>query len=235
MHLDPGLSVAKLRLRGREADVCFVTSDAFAAGAPKVRRARLGGFAGGFAGRRMLMMEESGRSSVLDLEIVPRGKVWDVIAYNGERVQAVGMGITDPRDPNALLASWWSRERKASGICVYRMNPDVPNRIDPTYTSIMAEMQNHHDVLGGRAIGDTKGGFPGKYAITYEGVGGTSFGPFAWEIAKVGEAYALSWSEDGAPMMRGFGFLDADYGDALVVNYWGVGTPKGFVAPAARS
>jgi hypothetical protein len=155
------------------------------------------------------------------VDVVARGAVFDLSARVGE-VAAHGMGIRDPECADALLVSWWTGEQRPAGIVKYTIERDAPDgTITATYTSVMAEASGHHDVLPGRAVGDTRDGFPGTYSILYQGVGDTRFGPFDWTITPHGDVFTLTWTTQGQLVIRGFGFTDPEHPASIVVNYWG--------------
>jgi hypothetical protein len=176
-----------------------------------------------FSGRRTLEYRRSDRQTPrpVDLEIVPRGAVFDLAVHADGAVTARGMGIRDPGADGSLLVSWWTGDRRPAGIVKYTVSPDRPDTVRAVYTSIMSESQGFDDVLRGTAHGDTSGGFPGGYTILYEGLGGTSFGPYAWEIVERGEVLDLTWTQDGNYALRGFGFNDPHDPGSIIVNYWG--------------
>jgi hypothetical protein len=155
------------------------------------------------------------------LAVVARGAVFDLSAQVGEAT-ALGMGISDPESADALLVSWWTGEQKPAGIVKYTITRQAQDGIiDATYTPVMAESSGHHDVLPGRAVGDTRRGFPGTYSILYQGVGDTTFGPFDWTITPHGDLFTLTWEVQGQLAIRGFGFTDPDRPASIIVNYWG--------------
>jgi len=216
-------------LRNAVAVAKYTASDGalllrFATAADTVSGATIEGLASPLlAGTHAVDLVEGDRRRSLELTIMPRGKVFDLVADgDGGRISARGMGIADPEFPDSLLVSWWCSEQRPAGIVKYELG-DEPGTIVPTYTSIMLEATGFNDVLGGRATGDTKHGFPGSYSITYEGEGGTSFGPFDWTITPRGAVLDLTWDAGGARVIDGFGFVDPDSSHSIVVVYWGAG------------
>jgi hypothetical protein len=170
-------------------------------------------------GTHQVGFSERGISRPLQLTITPRGKVFDLKAGDGTRT-ALGMGIADPEFPDALLVSWWCGEIRPAGIVKYMLGSE-PDTIIPTYTSVMLEASGVHDVRGGRATGSTASGFPGRYTITYEGAGSTTFGPFDWTIASRAGVLDLTWEAGGRRVIDGFGFPDPHSSRSIIVVYWG--------------
>jgi hypothetical protein len=78
-----------------------------------------------------------------------------------------------------------------------------------------------HDVRGGLATSSTAGGFLGRYTITYEGAGSTTFGPFDWTIAPRAGVFDLTWDMAGNRVIDGFGLPDPHSSRSIIVVYWG--------------
>jgi hypothetical protein len=223
----PAFAVAKLR-HDPEAPgtlaVAFTTHSGAATGDDRVRSGELRSDGGAveFLGRRTLTWEEHGGTPrPLELEITARGTLYDLVASIDGGVAARGLGIRDPEGDDAILVSWWTGERRPAGIVKYSISVDEGGVIDAVYTSVMSEVTGFNDVLRGRATGDTSGGFPGTYTILYQGANDTTFGPFDWEITARGEVLDLTWKQDGALVIRGFGFADPQSSRSIIVNYWG--------------
>ncbi|ADP82193.1 hypothetical protein [Pseudofrankia inefficax] len=130
-----------------------------------------------------------------------------------------GMGLRDEASPSTVLVSCWTGDAAPTGIVRYTIRD--PYTIDAYYCSIMSATSGQHEALRGRAIGDTRDGFPGTYAITYDGYGGTTWGPFTWTITQRGPALDLTWHQNGQLWMTGFGFVDPADPRSIIVNYSG--------------
>jgi hypothetical protein len=172
------------------------------------------GFVGRFTG------SDPACEGELELEVVARGEAFDLVVHRGDDVVARGLGMPDPETDRAMLVSWWTGEQRPTGIVKYQISEVEPGVIDAVYTSIMVEMLKFDHLLTGRAEGDTTGGFPGHYTILYQGVDGETFGPYAWNIVERGDVLLLTWRQEGAMVLRGFGITDPTSPRSIIVNYW---------------
>lgn len=152
-------------------------------------------------------------------QLTRRGVVFDLEATAGG-VTARGLGITDPESDEALLVSWTWDDIRPGGIVKYVVRDD--RAIDATYTSVINETAGFDDVLAGRATGDTSGGFPGSYSISYDAHDGSVSGPFEWRIAQRGPVFDLNWLAGGSLALAGFGFADPEGRRSLIATYWAV-------------
>ncbi|MBL7489391.1 hypothetical protein I6A60_12410 [Frankia sp. AgB1.9] len=146
-------------------------------------------------------------TALVDVEAKVDGTVWR------------GMGLRDEASPSTVLLSCWTGDAAPTGIVRYTIRD--PYTIDAYYCSIMSATSGQHEALRGRAIGDARDGFPGTYAITYDGYGGTTWGPFAWTITERGPGLDLTWHQNGQLWMTGFGFVDPADPRSIIVNYSG--------------
>ncbi len=92
------------------------------------------------------------------------------------------------------------------GIVYYRIRPSG-DAIDATwYTSRLPEKETGK----GLAMGDTSGGFPGEYIITYFYPDGREAGTFDLKIERTGPIYDLTWSKNGELLVIGVGIDTSD-------------------------
>jgi hypothetical protein len=150
-------------------------------------------------------------------QLTRRGAVFDLEASAGG-VTARGMGMTDPECDEALLVSWTSDDAGPGGIVKYVVRDD--HAIDATFTSVINKAAGLDDVLAGRATGDTSGGFPGSYSISYDAHDGSVSGPFDWRIAQRGQVFDMNWLAGGSLALAGFGFADPEGRRSLIATYW---------------
>jgi hypothetical protein len=170
-------------------------------------------------GTRIVTLVRGKARRPLELTITARGRVFDLRTSSTDGVvSARGMGMVDPEFQDSLLVSSWSGDLRPAGIVKYQIGHE-PDRVVATYTSVMLESTGFDDVLGGVAVGNTEGGFPGTYSITYRGEGDAQFGPYDWTITPRGDVFDLSWDAGGVRQIEGFGFLDPDSDRSIVVVY----------------
>ncbi len=72
----------------------------------------------------------------------------------------------------------------------------------------------------GLAIGDTSGGFPGRYEISYYFPDGSLSTVLDLEIEKSGEVFELKYNKDGETLLAGVGF---ETPGGLVAGYRKIG------------
>ena len=98
------------------------------------------------------------------------------------------------------------------GVGYYRIRPSG-NAIDAIwYTSRLPKKE----VGRGIALGDTSGGFPGDYIVTYYYPDGREAGTFDLKIERTGPVYDLSYSKDGKLLFIGVGI---DTPDGMAIGY----------------
>ncbi|MBL7496676.1 hypothetical protein I6A84_00715 [Frankia sp. CNm7] len=164
---------------------------------------------------------DDGSELSVELDVKTRGTALvDLEANIGGEAVWRGMGLRDEDSPSTVLVSGWTGDAAPTGIVRYTIRD--PYTIDAYYCSMMSAVSGQDEALPGRAIGDTRNGFPGTYAITYDGYGGTTWGPFEWTITARGAAFDLTWRQNGQLWMTGFGFTDPADPESIIVNYSGV-------------
>ena len=92
------------------------------------------------------------------------------------------------------------------GIVTYQIRP-AGNIIDARWYSTRAPTA---EVGTGIAIGDTSNGFVGDFTITYYFPDGSEVGTFDLKIERLGETYALSYSQNGRVLLTGVGLETSD-------------------------
>jgi hypothetical protein len=166
------------------------------------------------------MSEQGGSSRTYEFDVKTRGEaLLDIELRADDQVICHGMGLRDDDHPTSFLVSWWWGEVVPAGIVKYKVVDGY--NIAAHWTSVMSATTGDVEPKTGLATGPTGDGFPGSYSITYFGYGDATWGPFAWEIEERGDVFDLRWTQNGLRILNGFGFLDPDNPDAIIVNYQG--------------
>jgi hypothetical protein len=218
-----GLAVAKWTIRSDDnslldcicyCDKQFETNDH----APRRIALRSARPIEGFAGRHYLTASDSVNGpSQFDMEVSAQGVAgFSVKAYQQGQLLAQGMAVIDPHDARSLLISWWTGDVLPYGIVKYTIHDG--QSIKAYYISEMSPDRPGR----GTAVGDTSGGFAGRFALTYEEDNGNTWGPYDWTLAPRGDMIDVTWELEGAILSSGFGLIDPCGPPSIIVNYFAV-------------
>lgn len=209
-----GLGVAKCTARAGAPGILEVSYYGAGQDGAAARRTRFrsNGAAIVFPGRSTLHRADGG--DPLELDVARTGaQGFALTVSTAGRRAARGIGLIDPDDPESLLVSWWTGEVEPYGVVKYAIRDE--RTIEGTYISKMSPDRAGTDI----AIGDTRGGFPGRYVLNSREVNGRSWGPHDWELTARGGLIDFAWSEHGKVFCRGMGIADPHDPAATIATY----------------